>query len=133
MSFSEAPIFIVGPGRSGTTLMRKMISAHSRISITPETHFMKRVDKRGDINGSPKDFDAFWEEYTSWIRFTYLDIDPDYCLRLIDESGERSFKNIFQAVITAYKEKSENFVKEKKVLRISAIYLTCWNGFHRPG
>lgn len=106
MSFSEAPIFIVGPGRSGTTLMRKMISTHSRISITPETHFMKRVDKRGDMNGSPNDFDAFWEEYITSIRFTYLDIDPDYCLELIDKSGDRSFKNIFRAVITAYKEKS---------------------------
>lgn len=96
MSFSESPIFIVGPGRSGTTLMRKMISAHSRLSITPETHFLKRADKRGDIHGSPEDFDEFWEEYTSWIRFTYLDLDPDYCLSLIENTGDQSFKSIFE-------------------------------------
>lgn len=35
----KKPIFIVGPGRSGTTLVRSLLSAHSRIAVTPETHF----------------------------------------------------------------------------------------------
>jgi len=103
---TESPIFIVGPGRSGTTLMQKILSAHSRISITPETHFMKRIDEIGNIHGVPEDFEEFWKEYTSWIRFTYLDIDADYCLKLIEQSGDRTFQNIFRTVMTAYKEKN---------------------------
>ncbi len=37
----EKPIFIVGVGRSGTTLLQSMINAHPEITITPETHFIR--------------------------------------------------------------------------------------------
>ncbi len=33
-------LFIVGVGRSGTTLLQSMINAHPRIAIMPETHFV---------------------------------------------------------------------------------------------
>lgn len=36
----EAPFFIVGSGRSGTTLLRLILCAHSRIHIPHETHFI---------------------------------------------------------------------------------------------
>ncbi|MDE0916429.1 MAG: sulfotransferase [Planctomycetota bacterium] len=35
----EAPIFVVGTGRSGTTLLRLMINAHPRIHLTHEASF----------------------------------------------------------------------------------------------
>ncbi len=35
-----APFFIVGSGRSGTTLLRMILASHSRISIPPETYFL---------------------------------------------------------------------------------------------
>jgi hypothetical protein len=35
-----SPFFIVGSGRSGSTLLRMMISAHSRITVPPETWFL---------------------------------------------------------------------------------------------
>lgn len=34
-------IFIVGVGRSGTTLIQSMLNAHSKISFLPETHFIR--------------------------------------------------------------------------------------------
>jgi Sulfotransferase family len=37
---STAPFFIVGSGRSGTTLLRLIIAGHSRIDIPPETWFL---------------------------------------------------------------------------------------------
>lgn len=36
----NAPFFIVGSGRSGSTLLRMIVSAHSRIAIPPETWFI---------------------------------------------------------------------------------------------
>ncbi len=36
----ERPFFIVGSGRSGTTLLRMILCSHSRIAIPPETWFL---------------------------------------------------------------------------------------------
>lgn len=36
-----SPIFIVGVGRSGTSLLQSMLNAHSKISFPPETHYVK--------------------------------------------------------------------------------------------
>ena len=36
----NAPFFIVGSGRSGSTLLRLILASHSRICIPPETWFL---------------------------------------------------------------------------------------------
>lgn len=38
----ERVIFVIGVGRSGTTLLQCMLNAHSHISFLPETHFIRR-------------------------------------------------------------------------------------------
>jgi len=38
---ADAPFFIVGCGRSGTTLLRVILLGHSRLNISPETHFIR--------------------------------------------------------------------------------------------
>jgi hypothetical protein len=45
---SSAPFFIVGSGRSGTTLLRAILTSHSRLCIPPETWFLNRM---GDLLG----------------------------------------------------------------------------------
>ena len=37
---SNPCVFIVGCPRSGTTLLRRMVSAHPQIVITPEAHWI---------------------------------------------------------------------------------------------
>jgi len=41
----NAPVFIVGVPRSGTTLLAAMLAAHSRMSCGPETHFFRQLAK----------------------------------------------------------------------------------------
>ena len=43
MTPTERPIFLVGAPRSGTTLLRYVLSSHSRIYIPPESNFIPRV------------------------------------------------------------------------------------------
>lgn len=40
------PFFIVGSGRSGTTLLRMILASHSRLAIPPETYFLDPLLKR---------------------------------------------------------------------------------------
>lgn len=75
------PIFLIGPMRSGTTLMRQIIDSHSRIACPPETHFLRELarlfsdensraglegmgfDERGIAMGVKKTSDYFFETY----------------------------------------------------------------------
>ena len=45
-SAAESPIFVVGPSRSGTTLVRRILNAHPVMSIAPETHYFDDLRPR---------------------------------------------------------------------------------------
>jgi hypothetical protein len=45
--------FVVGVGRSGTTLLRLMLDAHPRMAVPPETHFLPDVIKAADRGAGP--------------------------------------------------------------------------------
>lgn len=40
--WSTPPIFVVGVGRSGTSLLQSMLAAHSQLAMPPETAFLRR-------------------------------------------------------------------------------------------
>jgi len=42
-SVNTAPFFIIGSGRSGTTLLRLILGSHSRLSIPPETWYLNKL------------------------------------------------------------------------------------------
>lgn len=67
----DAPVFIVGAPRSGTTMLRLMLNAHPRIAIPFESDFI------------PKFYDRL-DEYGN------LD-DPGNVARLLDDVAEQSF------------------------------------------
>jgi hypothetical protein len=47
---APTPFFIVGSGRSGTTLLRMMLCSHSRISIPPETWYLLPLLQRFSVD-----------------------------------------------------------------------------------
>ena len=52
---NNQPIFIVGPPRSGTTLLAAMLTNHSRIACGAETQFFSKL-KISDLEDAVKDF-----------------------------------------------------------------------------
>ena len=46
--------FVVGVGRSGTTLLRLMLDAHPELAIPPETHFVPELIERGARRPTPR-------------------------------------------------------------------------------
>ena len=94
--------FIVGAGRSGTTLLRSMFSAHSRLAVAPETHFMKRVEEEGPLQGGTREFEDMWQRLVNWVRFQDLGIDSTECRSRIERSGDHSYRNIFDTMLSMY-------------------------------
>jgi len=48
----QAPFFIVGAGRSGTTLLRLILTGHSRLHIPPETWFLRDLVREFPLTGA---------------------------------------------------------------------------------
>lgn len=64
--------FIVGVGRSGTTLLRMMLDSHPCLTVPPETHFWAKITE------SPGDFDdrtSFYRYVTSHATWKNLDLN----------------------------------------------------------
>ena len=95
--------FIVGAGRSGTTLLQTLLSAHPRLTVPPETHYLKRaVDWGAGHRKGPDDFDAFWKALVEWSRFEDLGIDAKDVSARIDRDGGRTFRGVFTAILQTY-------------------------------
>jgi len=74
----DAPIFIIGSSRSGTTLMRNILNRHPRIGICGETHFHAYVYKRSRSFGDLSDLKnrrRVIEEYLALKRLRFI-TDP---------------------------------------------------------
>jgi hypothetical protein len=101
MSGTDAPIFIVGCPRSGTTLFRNLLRSHPRLTFPPETHFIPSLYR---IHGNPgNDRDATRLAATilrlSWMRKWRLDLDPA-SLR-----GCRTYRGVVAGVFAAWAER----------------------------
>jgi hypothetical protein len=97
---AERPIFLVGPGRCGTTLLRTMIGAHPRIAMTTETHYMKLADRYGaGRQDSPEDQEAFFTALAQNRNFRDLGLSLDEVRR---RAASCEFSSVFAAILSAY-------------------------------
>lgn len=101
-------VFIIGVGRSGTTLLQSILHGHSSIHFTPETHFVKKyLSKVATTNPDLKrqrrlihdiGKDKFLQEMSEKL--------PHYCEQaMLDDSVSNKVAWVFKQVL---KEKSGN-------------------------
>ena len=103
---SEAPIFVVGAPRSGTTLLRNILSRHPRIAVCGETRFNHYVYKRrlafGHL-GDPRNRRRLVEEYLALDRLHRLIVDHGVLAeRLMREAT--SYQALFTCLVRYYAE-----------------------------
>src|SRR5919109_3312367 len=97
--FFPAP-FIVGVGRSGTTLLRLMLDAHPEMCIPPETGFIPAArNKLNDATDPRREFVKAITEFETWPDFNLL---PDEFYRAIPapsklSTGIRTFYRLYAA------------------------------------
>jgi hypothetical protein len=100
----EKPIFVVGVGRSGTTLLRLMLHHHPRIAIPYESHFIGRyfnqlerygpLDDRANLAGL---LSAILDE--PWLKTWDADFDRE---RVLARVAEPSLAGVLTAVYRTY-------------------------------
>lgn len=72
-------LFVVGSGRSGTTLLRAMLDAHPDLTIPGESYFIEQMARRRNWFSIGGGFDraAFEAELFADLRFHAWNLDPD--------------------------------------------------------
>lgn len=74
----EGPLFIVGMPRSGTKLLRGLMSKHRRIrSLAAETDFLPFIDQWVRLHGEPATSEAFDRLATAMSGANYFDFRPE--------------------------------------------------------
>ncbi len=72
ISSEDSPIFVIGTGRSGTTLLRMMLSAHPRIHLTHEASFYVWAG----LVPEERSGEDYLRDYLQTFSFRWLQLDP---------------------------------------------------------
>lgn len=96
-------LFIVGRGRSGTTLLQAMFDAHPQMALPPETHLVAPlVRRRRRYEGPPFDAEAFGRDVVSHWAFRGLDLPAEAVTGEIRERRPTSLGEAIRAVFALY-------------------------------
>ena len=108
-SLKDNPIFIVGVPRSGTTLLRLILTSHSRICIPPESTFFidlaEKYDSDNILRNNTKDFIA--ELYEN-KKFQEWNIDKSYLEQKLEENQPFSYSECISLIYELYLTKNSS-------------------------
>jgi len=95
------PIFIVGPVRSGTTMLAVLFDRHSRIAVPPETQFysefLRKMDKADQYSSHEKKVDLA----LSFTRIADLNLERDKVLEIFLKYPS-TYDYLLRAILEAY-------------------------------
>jgi hypothetical protein len=97
---TTAPFFIVGSGRSGSTLLRLMLVSHSRLTIPPETWYLIPLVKRFSIERAlnPDEIASAVSIITSDYRWPDLKLDAQEFQRSVACLNKPRLRDIAEVV-----------------------------------
>lgn len=110
-------VFIVGVGRSGTSLLQSMLNSHSRICFIPETHFLRKyVFKKMQMI----------EDNDVSKTIELLNADEDFLRAKISAKDivnpGRTFKQVYDILLSLYlKRKEKEIIGDKDPRNIDFI------------
>src|SRR5687768_12473283 len=93
-----APFFIVGSARSGTTLLRVILNAHSQVAVPPESRFVTEL-WTGTDEVDPEDF---VERLSSHRQFQGWNLDPNLVREQLGNGDHITYPRAIDAVYVAY-------------------------------
>ncbi len=94
--------FVVGVGRSGTTLLRMMLDAHPQLAIPPETHFIPELLERGAAGASRDELVEAIVRARGWADFG---LDRAQLAERVATLGRPEAADVIRAFFTLYAER----------------------------
>ena len=93
------PFFILGNPRSGTSMFRLMLNAHSKITVPPESGFaLWFVDKYSNIEFNQEIYLQFINDLFIAKKFETWELDSEKVLQLINKEKPSSYQSIIELV-----------------------------------
>lgn len=121
---ANGPIFIIGSPRSGTTLLRLMISSHSKVTIPHEYTLVENVIEHFNLERNPqiKVFKFIDKQYTL-THFLDWRIDKKYLINKFknDFYSQREIINIFYSVYLETHTPEKSIWGDKNINSLSYI------------
>lgn len=100
-------VFVVGKGRSGTTLVRAMLTAHPDMAIPPETHFIVplSMDKAVVPDQRQVDVDALVDRLESHHGFPGMGLEATELRRELARRAPLSYSDAIRGLFEMYARK----------------------------
>lgn len=100
---SRPPIFIIGSPRSGTTLLRLMVTSHPAIVVPPECGFaLWWREKYADWKANDPRLDAFLQDLASSRKMETWKMDFDELRKYLQEKSPASYAELVSAIYTFF-------------------------------
>jgi Sulfotransferase family len=103
---TTGPFFIVGCGRSGTTLLRMMLASHSRLSIPPETWYLIPLVQRFSVDRplAAEEIEGAVSLITGHDRWQDLKLDAQEYRREVSRLTRPCLRDIVDVVYRLHRE-----------------------------
>ncbi len=107
-------VYIVGVGRSGTSLLQAMLAAHPEISYLPETSFIRRFVTSFKLKSvfKKKGRIGVLDILSADEPFSRLGIDPKLLISIFEDS-ENQDVSIYKAILNFYKSEGVAWLGDK--------------------
>lgn len=91
--------FVIGVGRSGTTLLRLMLDAHPELAIPPETHFLPALIDLFADGGKPNSHDlvAAVKSHAGWRDFGFSESELESIFTAADATAAAAIRAFYTA------------------------------------
>ena len=102
-------IFIIGVGRSGTSLLQSILNSHSKISFLPETQFLRNYVFKKNVSINKSNYKEIISQLEKDPRFSRLNI----CPKIVIEKSKNMI-DVYRNITNFYlKNKNKEIIGDK--------------------
>ena len=101
-AFRNDPIYVIGSPRSGTSLLRLMLTCHPKILIPPEGHFFLWLEAKFGQMTFPEASQQFIDELVETKKFETWGVEKNLLEKLFNKYVPQNFRDAVALVYCSY-------------------------------